>query len=72
MQPQALRDEAPDDLMNLSPELTRDFRGLRMWLPLKLLGAAPFRSALEEKLSLAKRAAEARQRPNAPCTRMPP
>ena len=27
----------------LSPELTRHFRGLRLWLPLKVLGAAPFR-----------------------------
>jgi len=39
---------------DLSPELTRHFRGLRMWLPLKVLGLAPFRAALEEKLLLAK------------------
>ena len=37
-----------------SPELTRHFRGLRMWLPLKVLGVAPFRAALEEKLLLAR------------------
>ena len=33
----------------LSPELSKHFRGLRMWLPLKLLGVAPFRgSAVRE------------------------
>jgi glutamate/tyrosine decarboxylase-like PLP-dependent enzyme len=36
----------------LSPELTKHFRGLRMWLPLKLHGVGPFRACLEEKLLL--------------------
>ena len=35
-----------------SPELSRDFRGLRLWLPIKLHGLAAFREALEEKLAL--------------------
>ncbi len=38
----------------LSPELTKHFRGLRLWLPLKLMGVKPFRACLEEKLLLAK------------------
>ncbi len=39
---------------DISPELTRPFRGLRLWLALKITGVAPFRSALEEKLLLAR------------------
>ena len=49
----ATQDDA--DLINfyeLSPELSRDFRGLRVWLPLKMHGLGPFRQALEEKLAL--------------------
>jgi len=37
-----------------SPELTRHFRGMRLWLPLKLFGLRPFRACLEEKLLLAR------------------
>jgi glutamate/tyrosine decarboxylase-like PLP-dependent enzyme len=47
-----VRDElSPADL---SPELTKHFRGLRLWLPLKLAGIAPFRAGLEEKILLAR------------------
>ena len=38
--------------MDISAELTKHFRGLRMWLPLQLFGLKAFRSALEEKLVL--------------------
>jgi glutamate/tyrosine decarboxylase-like PLP-dependent enzyme len=39
---------------DLSPELTKHFRGLRLWLPIKLAGVAPFRAALSEKILLAR------------------
>ena len=43
---------------DLSPELSRDFRGLRVWLPLMLHGVAAFREQLGEKLDLARWAYE--------------
>jgi glutamate/tyrosine decarboxylase-like PLP-dependent enzyme len=33
----------------LSPELTKHFRGLRMWFPLMLFGTNTFKAAIEEK-----------------------
>ena len=45
------------DFCEISPELSRDFRGLRAWLPLKLFGIEPFRQQLDEKLDLAEWAA---------------
>lgn len=45
------------DFSALGPELTREFRGLRVWLPLRLHGVAAFRAALDEKLDLAAHAA---------------
>ena len=41
------------DFADLSPELTRPNRGLRLWLPLHLHGVAAFRDALDHKLDLA-------------------
>jgi aromatic-L-amino-acid decarboxylase len=46
------------DFCELSPELSRDFRGLRVWLPVKLFGIGVFRQQLDEKLDLARWAAE--------------
>jgi len=43
---------------DLGPELTRHFRALRLWLPLKLVGVAPFRAALNEKILLTRYAYE--------------
>lgn len=37
---------------DLSPELTKHFRGPRMWVPLHLHGLLPFKAALEEKILL--------------------
>ncbi|HEY7875023.1 MAG TPA: pyridoxal-dependent decarboxylase [Actinomycetota bacterium] len=45
------------DLPNFSEysiELSRSFRGLRVWLPLRLHGVGAFRAALDEKLDLAR------------------
>jgi aromatic-L-amino-acid decarboxylase len=42
------------DFSSYSPELTRDFRGMRLWLPLHLHGVDAFVAALDEKLDLAR------------------
>jgi glutamate/tyrosine decarboxylase-like PLP-dependent enzyme len=47
-------DNAELSSADLSPELTKHFRGLRLWLPLKLLGVQPFQAALSEKIALAR------------------
>lgn len=46
--------DAPDmmDFSRLSPELSRPFRGIRVWLPVKLHGIGAFRRNLDEKLDL--------------------
>ncbi len=51
-----MQDATEEDLTispaNVSPELTKHFRGLRLWLPLQLHGIEPFIACLEEKLLL--------------------
>jgi glutamate/tyrosine decarboxylase-like PLP-dependent enzyme len=47
----ALEDASPSDL---SPELTRHFRALRLWLPIQLAGLDAFRAAQSEKIGLAR------------------
>lgn len=53
--------EDPDsvDFCEISPELSRNFRGLSVWLAVKLCGLAAFRASLDEKLDLALEAADA-------------
>ena len=51
-------DSATPSPAHLGPELSRPFRGLRLWLPLMLHGARAFRDALDEKLALAQLCAE--------------
>jgi aromatic-L-amino-acid decarboxylase len=51
--PPPSNDPGLPDFSAYSPELTRDFRGLRLWLPLHLHGVATFEQALDEKLDLA-------------------
>lgn len=46
------------DFNLLSPELSRDWRGLRVWLPIAMHGIGPFRANLEEKLELTRWATE--------------
>jgi aromatic-L-amino-acid decarboxylase len=51
--PRLSDDPGLPDFSSFSPELTRDFRGLRLWLPLHLHGVNTFVKALDEKLDLA-------------------
>jgi glutamate/tyrosine decarboxylase-like PLP-dependent enzyme len=37
---------------DVSPELTKHFRGLRMWLPLQIHGLEPFKASFDEKILL--------------------
>ena len=46
------------DYCEMGPELSREARGLRVWLPLRMFGVSAFRAALDEKLDLAARARE--------------
>lgn len=44
--------EGETNFSEYSPELSRSFRGLQVWLPLKLFGVPAFRENLAEKLRL--------------------
>jgi aromatic-L-amino-acid decarboxylase len=55
---QDIGDSGLPNFNEYGPELSRDYRGLRMWLPLHLHGVAAFRAALDEKLDLAETAYE--------------
>ena len=48
----ALQEGSPINPADVSPELTKHFRAMRMWLPLQLHGMEPFKACLEEKLYL--------------------
>ncbi len=50
----ALRESNEISPSDVSPELSKPFRALRLWLPLILLGTKPFEAALDEKLLLAR------------------
>lgn len=50
--PEMQADPDLPDFNLLSPELSRDWRGLRVWLPFKMHGIEPFRANLDEKLDL--------------------
>ena len=52
--PVSSQEEHWDSPADLSLELTRPFRGPRMWFPLKLFGLGPFRASLAEKIWLAR------------------
>ena len=47
-----------EDFCEISPELSRENRGLRLWLPIKRHGIQVFQDLLEEKLRLAQWAAQ--------------
>ncbi|AXT20515.1 aminotransferase class V-fold PLP-dependent enzyme [Flavobacteriaceae bacterium AU392] len=48
----AINENMPVNPADVSPELTKHFRGLRLWIPLQLHGIEPFIACLEEKLLL--------------------
>ncbi|MEM6800720.1 MAG: aminotransferase class V-fold PLP-dependent enzyme [Bacteroidota bacterium] len=59
-----VEDEIEYSPSDLSPELTKHFRGLRVWLPLQLFGENSFKAALREKLLLCSYAYEKLQKIN--------
>lgn len=56
--PEMQQDPDLVDFNLVSPELSREWRGLRVWLPIAMHGIGPFRANLEEKLALTQWATE--------------
>ena len=54
----AYKDQTQLSPADLSPELSRNFRGMRMWLPLMYHGIEAFKNGLKEKLLLTQYAYE--------------
>ncbi|HSP33446.1 MAG TPA: aminotransferase class V-fold PLP-dependent enzyme [Thermoanaerobaculia bacterium] len=50
--PDMQEDEELVDFCEISPELSKAYRGLRVWLPVKMFGIDVFRQQLDEKLDL--------------------
>ena len=48
----AIDNEFPTNPADVSPELTKHFRGLRLWLPMQIHGVEPFKACLAEKILL--------------------
>ncbi len=55
---QDVTQDAPLGSTDYSPELSRDFRGLRVWLPFMVHGVDAFRAQLSEKIALTRWAYE--------------
>ncbi|WP_329424244.1 aminotransferase class V-fold PLP-dependent enzyme [Streptosporangium sp. NBC_01495] len=51
--PELSQDDDRPDFMDYGPELTREFRGLTAWLPIKMHGINAFERCLDDKLDLA-------------------
>ena len=70
--PAMQKDDDLVDFCEISPELSREARGVRVWLPMRMHGAGAFRDALDEKLELARYAAKAlAAHPNVELTHQP-
>ncbi|MGJ6963242.1 aminotransferase class V-fold PLP-dependent enzyme [Streptosporangium sp. G11] len=51
--PELSQDDDHPDFMDYGPELTREFRGLTAWLPIKMHGINAFERCLDDRLDLA-------------------